>query len=83
MRASLKNLTLQLHLNVTLLGKKLSMFYIWLDHKAKGKVQWKQKERSSFSCPFHSLFWGYSIFDHIFPELVFNILPHICKTRYQ
>ena len=55
MRASLKNLTLQLHLNVTLLGKKLSMFYIWLDHKAKGKVQWKQKERSSFSFLAHSI----------------------------
>ena len=56
---------------------------LYLDHKAKGKVQWKQKERSSFSCPFHSLFLGYSIFDHIFPELVFNILPHTYKTRYQ
>ena len=57
LRASLKNLTLQLHLNVTLLGEKM-VHVLYLDHKAKGKVQWKQKERSSFSCPFHSLFWG-------------------------
>ena len=81
MRASLKNLTLLLHLNVTLFGEKI-VHVLYLNHKAKGKVQWKQKERFSFSCPFHSLFLGYSIFDHIFPELVFNILQHICKTRY-
>ena len=83
MRASLKNLTLLLHLNVTLLGEKI-VHVLYLDHKEKGKVQWEQKERSSFSCSFHSLFWGYSIFDHTFPEIVFNILPHFSKldTNY-
>ena len=62
MRASLKNLTLLLHLNMTLLGETI-VRVLYLDHK--GKVQWKQKEHSSFSCPFHSLFFGYSIRPHI------------------
>ena len=47
MRASLKNLTLLLHLNVTLLGEKI-VHVLYLDHKAKGKVSVNKKSAPPF-----------------------------------
>ena len=47
MRASLKNLTLLLHLKVTLLGEKM-VHVLYLDHKAKGKVSVNKKSAPLF-----------------------------------
>ena len=64
MRASLKNLTLLLHLNMTLLGGKLSMFYIWTT---------KQKEKFSGNKKSVPPFLAHSILCFG----VFNIQLHI------
>ena len=82
MRASLKNLTLLLHLKVTLLGEKM-VHVLYLDHKNKRKSSVETKRALLLFLPIPFFVLGYSIFNYIFPELVFNILPHICKTRYQ
>ena len=63
------------------LGRNCPCFISGPQSKRKSSVETKRALLLFFSCPFHSLFWGYSIFDHIFPELVFNILPHTYKTR--
>ena len=82
LRAILKNLTLLLHLNVTLLGEKM-VHVLYLDHKNKRKSSVETKRALLLFLPIPFFVLGYSIFNYIFPELVFNILPHICKTRYQ
>ena len=71
LRAILKNLTLLLHLNVTLLGEKM-VHVLYLDHKNKRKSSVETKRALLLFLPIPFFVLG-----------VFNVRPHISWASFQ